>query len=78
MYLFNPLAVGNLAQKQPFESSCAGFWLLPGQKEPKLPKMVFLSQPHCNLLLFMLSSMQRKQTVNLKIVFGQGFLFRFQ
>lgn len=62
MYLFNPLAPGNLA-KTPFESSHAGFWLLSSQKEPKLPKMMLISQPHCSLLFLMLSSMHRKQNV---------------
>ena len=37
--------------------------------------MVFISEPHCSLLFFMLSSVHRKQTVNLKTVLGRGFCF---
>ena len=36
--------------------------------------MVFISQPHCSLLFFMLSSVHRKQTVNLKFL-GRSFCF---
>ena len=37
--------------------------------------MVFISEPHCSPLFFMLSSVHRKQTVNLKTVLGRGFCF---